>query len=91
MNQEDPRLSAARKEVRRLRASYRRAVTFTLVVGVLVVINLLVSPERLWAAWIVAGWGLALLVFAARRTLLRRAFGAEWEAREIRRRVGHLG
>lgn len=87
MNHEDPRTATARREVHRLRALYHHLAIYLMVVGVLAVFNLTVTPGRLWVLAVALGWGLGLAVHAARTFFLGPLLGADWEERQIRRRL----
>lgn len=46
------------------------AVVYTAAMVLLVVINLLTSPETLWFVWPLIGWGIAVALHGARAFLL---------------------
>lgn len=87
MTTDDPRSSAARREVRRLRQLYRHLAIYLMVVALLAAINLILAPERLWVLYVALGWGIAIAVHAVRALFLGRLFGSEWEERQVRRRL----
>ncbi|MCX7155777.1 MAG: 2TM domain-containing protein [Rhodocyclales bacterium] len=85
---DDPNLSVAerdaRRQVRGLRSFYRHLLVLVVVSAGLAAINLLVSPDRLWFYWPLAG-GVIWLALHAVGTLARgRWLGAEWEERKLR-------
>lgn len=76
--------NAAFRQVRRLRRFYAHLVVYLAVNAGLLVINLLSTPGRLWVAWPLAGWGIAILIHGFGTFLGGSFFGAEWEARKLR-------
>ena len=55
---------------------------------VLIGINLIQSPDYLWALWVAGGWGCALLIKAFRIFGPDWMLGAEWEKRQVEKRLG---
>jgi hypothetical protein len=70
--------------VRRLRGFYAHLTVYLAVNAGLLVINLFSTPGRLWVAWPLAGWGIAIFIHGASVFLGGRLFGREWEERRIR-------
>jgi hypothetical protein len=85
---DDPNLSVAERDVRRqvrgLRSFYHHLVVFAVVNTGLAVINLVVSPARLWFYWPLLGWAVWLVLHAFRSFVRGRWLGAEWEERKTR-------
>lgn len=79
---------SARCQVRRLRGFYAHLAVYLAVNAGLLVINLFSAPERIWATWPLAGWGLAVVIHGASVFLGGRLFGREWEERKIREIMG---
>jgi len=82
--EQSPEYKAARRQVGRLRGFYAHLTVYLAVNAGLLVINLFSSPGRLWVAWPLAGWGIAVLIHGAAVFLGGRLFGREWEERKIR-------
>jgi hypothetical protein len=74
--------------VRRLRGFYLHLLRYLVVIAGLWAINLIVSPQRLWVLWVMAGWGIGLLAHAASVFSRRGFLGPEWERREVEKRLG---
>jgi transcriptional regulator with XRE-family HTH domain len=74
--------------VRRLRRFYIHVYQYIIVVSVLFAMNLITSPHRLWAVWVMLGWGLGVLMHAS--TVFGRSWllGPEWERRQVEKRLG---
>ncbi|RMX06267.1 helix-turn-helix domain-containing protein [Allofranklinella schreckenbergeri] len=76
----------ALRHVRRLKAFYRHAMVYALVMPSLFVIDALTSPGLWWAQWPALGWGLTLLIKGLR--LSDWPMGPEWEKRQVEKRLG---
>lgn len=74
--------------VRKLRGFYLHLFRYAVVVLILLAINLIVSPERMWVFWVMGGWGLGVLMHAFR--VFRRDWflGPQWERQQIEKRLG---
>ncbi|MDD1781146.1 2TM domain-containing protein [Enterovibrio sp. ZSDZ35] len=75
-------------QVRDIKGFYSHLVTYVLVIGMLFVINLLTSPEYIWAWWPAMGWGIGLVVQALNTFDVLNFFGPEWEKKQIEKRLG---
>lgn len=78
----------ALQHVRRMRGFYLHLIQYALVIGVLVLINVFVSPRYPWVIWPALGWGVGLLAHALRTFDLLPILGAQWERREVEKRLG---
>jgi transcriptional regulator with XRE-family HTH domain len=76
------------KQVRKLRGFYIHLMQYVAILIVLTLINLIVTPHRLWVLWVAAGWGVGILFHAWRVFGSRLLLGPEWERREVERRLG---
>ncbi len=74
--------------VRRLRRFYLHSFRYVLVNVLLVVVNLMATPERLWVPWVIGGWGLGLLLHAFRVFGPDWMLGPDWERRQVEKRLG---
>ena len=74
--------------VRKLRRFCRHCFYFVIINPVLIGINLIQSPDRLWALWVAGGWGCVLLIKAFRLFGPDWMLGAEWEKRQVEKRLG---
>lgn len=80
----------------RAEAKYRffvHAGVYAAVMTLLVVINLVTSPQAIWVVWPLIGWGLALALHGAGVFLLsdRDAVIDDLTERELRRSAPHKG
>jgi 2TM domain/Histidine kinase len=71
------------RKVRAIRAFYKHATIYVIVIAALCVINLLKSPSKLWFLYAAAGWGAGLLLHGA--AVWGKSFwlGHEWEEKKI--------
>lgn len=76
-------------KVRKLKGFYIHLIQYVVIIAGLLVLNLLKSPERFWVVWPALGWGVGVLFHAARTFDWIPFFGAEWEKRQVEKRLGH--
>ena len=76
------------KYVRNLRGFYLHLSRYLMVCSCLVAINLIAFPQRLWALWVIGGWGFGVLAHAARTFRPDWLLGPQWERREVEKRLG---
>jgi len=74
--------------VRKLRGFYLHLIRYVLVVLALLAINLIFTPQRLWAVWVIAGWGLGILIHASQVFRPDWLLGPQWERRQVEKRLG---
>lgn len=78
----------ALSHVRKVKGFYTHLAQYVVVISVLCIINLVANPSKLWFIWPAFGWGLGLLVHAVAVFELVPFFGAEWEKRQVEKRLG---
>ena len=61
---EQTRYQEAKKQVEEIKGFYFHLISYLLVNAVLLIINLLTSPEYLWFIWPIIGWGVGLIIHA---------------------------
>jgi hypothetical protein len=81
----------ARRQVHCLRGFYHHAAVFVLVNSLLVAIDLLGSPDRLWFHWPLMGWGVWLALHAWGTFGRQRWLGRDWEERKVRELMAGKG
>lgn len=75
-------------QVRKLKGFYLHLVQFVIVVTLLLGINLWTHPHYLWVVWVAIGWGLGLLFHGLRVFERLSPLGAEWEKKQVAKRLG---
>lgn len=76
------------RHVRRIKKFYMQLMTYVAVIGFLAAINLLTAPHQIWFVWPAFGWGLALAIQAISLFDILPFFGADWEKRQVEKRLG---
>lgn len=77
------------QHVRKIKGFYLHLAQYLLVVGGLTAINIMQMPRRrLWVLWVAFGWGIGVLSHALRVFDLIPFFGADWEKKQVEKRLG---
>lgn len=79
---EQTRYQEAKKQVEEIKGFYFHLISYLLVNAVLLIINLLTSPEYLWFIWPIIGWGVGLIIHAF--SVFGGLLGKSWEERKIK-------
>ncbi len=83
-----PEEALALRQVRKLKAFYMHLAQYVIVVLFLAVINFILSPTRLWVGWVALGWGIGVLVHGLNVFDRFPFLGAEWERKQVEKRLG---
>jgi len=82
---DEERYEKARKRVKELKSFYSNLITYVGINILLIIINLITSPGRLWFYWVTIFWGIALLIHATKTYILKGKFlGENWEDKKIK-------
>ena len=76
------------RHVRKRRGFYIHLFQYLVIVSILTLVNLVVSPQRLWVLWVIGGWGLGLLMHGFSVFRSTGFLGAEWERAQVEKRLG---
>lgn len=79
---EQSKYQEAKQRVEEIKGFYFHLITYILINAVLIVINLLTSPEYLWFIWPLIGWGIGLVIHAF--SVFSCFLGKSWEERKIK-------
>jgi len=79
---EQTRYQDAKKRVEEIKGFYLHLITYLLVNAVLVVTNLLTSPEYFWFIWPLIGWAIGLIIHGF--SVFGGLLGKSWEDRKIK-------
>ncbi|MBX7151477.1 2TM domain-containing protein [bacterium] len=74
----------AQRRVSELKNFYGHLITYLLINILMVVYNMITSPNYWWFYWVTFGWGFGILSHAARVFLIGGRLGREWEEKKIR-------
>jgi len=81
----DGKYQAAKSRVKELKDFYRNLLTYAGVNILLIIINLVTSPGRLWFYWVTIFWGIGIFLHASKVFILKdKFFGQEWEEKKIK-------
>ena len=75
-------------QVRKLKGFYLHLAQYIIVVTLLLGINLWTRPQYLWVGWVAMGWGIGVLFHGMRVFERFSPFGADWEKKEVEKRLG---
>ena len=81
----DEKYEKAKKRVKELKDFYSNLLSYVGVNVLLIIINLVTSPNELWFYWVTIFWGIAVLFHASKVFILKGKFlGEEWEEKKIK-------
>jgi transcriptional regulator with XRE-family HTH domain len=83
-----PEEALALRHVRKTKGFYTHLFQYCVVISVLAIFNLVQMPGRLWVVWVAAGWGATVLFHWLSAFDKIPFFGAEWEKRQVEKRLG---
>ena len=75
-------------QVRKLKGFYLHLAQYIVVVTLLMGINLWTRPQYLWVGWVAMGWGIGVLFHGLRVFERYSPFGAQWEKKQVEKRLG---
>ena len=82
---EDEKRKRAAERVEGIRGLYTNLINYVIVNVILIIINLITSPEKLWFYWVSIFWGIAILLQAAHVFVGKgKLLGKEWEEKKIK-------
>ncbi len=76
-----------KKEVKRLKHFYSSLMSYLVIVGFLFIVNLVISPDYIWAWWVAFGWGISIAFQGIEAFKLFNVFDSNWEKKEIEKRL----
>ncbi|MBA6288723.1 2TM domain-containing protein [Colwellia sp. MB3u-4] len=74
--------------VRDIKGFYSHLINYTVIILALFLVNFLTSPGYYWAWWAAFGWGVGLISHGISVFELYSFFGANWEKKQIEKRLG---
>ncbi|MGF1692281.1 2TM domain-containing protein [Photobacterium kagoshimensis] len=75
-------------QVREIKGFYSHLITYVLVISMLFVINFITDSSYIWAWWPAMGWGIGIISHALSAFEIMNFFGADWEKKQVEKRLG---
>jgi len=75
------------EHVKDIKDYYSHLINYGIVVGAFFILNLITSPNYIWAWWIAIGWGIGVISHGLSVFEITNFFGADWEKRQIEKRL----
>lgn len=76
------------EKVKEIKGLYIHMIIFVIVIAGIWILNFATSPHIIWAIWPTLGWGLGVAGHAIGVLDIPFLFGAEWEKKQIEKRLG---
>lgn len=76
------------ESVRDIKAFYVHLAVYLIMVPTFFVIDLMSSPQLQWAWWPAMGWGIGVIFHGLNVFEVLNLFGAEWERKQVEKRLG---
>jgi transcriptional regulator with XRE-family HTH domain len=76
------------EHVQDIKGFYSHLINYAVVVLGLFLLNFLVSPGYYWAWWAALGWGIGVISHGLSVFEVYSFFGADWEKKQIEKRLG---
>ena len=83
--QNDERYFRAKKQIEEIKGFYGNLVSYIVFISVLLVINLVTSPDHLWFYWPLFGWGIGVIIHGLRVFNYLPFLGKDWEEQKIKK------
>jgi len=91
MNTENETLTAEEERalvyVRDIKGFYTHLIIYAVVIVLLLALNLVRSPSKLWVIWPAVGWGIGVAFHGLNVFEVFNLFGPEWEKRKLAKRL----
>jgi len=76
------------EHVRDIKGFYSHLINYAVVILGLFLLNFLISPGYYWAWWAAFGWGIGVVSHGLSVFEVYSFFGADWEKRQVEKRLG---
>jgi transcriptional regulator with XRE-family HTH domain len=76
------------RQVRRVKGFYKHLALYVIVISGLATINLITRPHHLWFLYSAFGWGVGIIFHGISVFDLVPFMGADWEKRQVEKRLG---
>ncbi|PJJ07181.1 2TM domain-containing protein [Flavobacterium sp. 1] len=81
---EEERYYQAQKRVQEIKKFYEHLTVYVLCNPIVIVVNLMTSPEYLYFWWSLLGWGIAIVLHGLKVFNFAPFFNKEWEERKVK-------
>ncbi len=78
------------EQVRAIKCFYSSLMSYIIIVPLLFVVNYFTSPNYFWAIWPAMGWGIGLVCHGLSAFKIIDLFGADWEKRQVEKRLAKI-
>jgi transcriptional regulator with XRE-family HTH domain len=76
------------EHVRDIKGFYSHLISYAVVNVLLLIWNLISSPDDLWVKWVALGWGIGIVSHGINVYEAFNIFGPKWEKRQIEKKLG---
>jgi transcriptional regulator with XRE-family HTH domain len=76
------------EHVKDIKGFYSHLINYGMVILGLFIVNFITSPDYYWAWWAAFGWGIGVVSHGISVFEVYSFFGADWEKKEIEKRLG---
>ena len=76
------------EQVREIKGFYFHLIMYVSVITLLFVINFITNPSYIWAWWAAMGWGIGITFHGLSAFEVLNLFGADWEKKQVEKRLG---
>lgn len=76
------------EHVKEIKDFYSHLINYAVVVIGLFIVNFITSPDYYWAWWAAFGWGIGVVSHGMSVFEVYSFFGADWEKKQIEKRLG---
>ena len=76
------------EHVKDIKDFYTHLINYAVVITGLFILNYFTNPEYIWAWWVAMGWGIGVLSHGLSVFEVYSFFGADWEKKQIEKRLG---
>jgi transcriptional regulator with XRE-family HTH domain len=76
------------EHVRDIKAFYNHVLKYIIIISIMFIVNFIFFPHYIWAGWAALGWGIGLISHGLSVFEIGSFFGAQWEKKQIEKRLG---
>lgn len=76
------------EHVKDIKDFYTHLINYVVVIIGLFILNYITNPEYIWAWWVAMGWGIGVVSHGLGVFEVYSFFGADWEKKQIEKRLG---